>query len=180
MNFRQQRYRAFPLFFRIGRMRCYLGAVPQPSLLQRSPCRTSSFFPSFPTSLPKRCNFVTRIYWLRGFFLADRTQYGFRIIRAFAAVLGPTSSCGKPVKALDFAGLFLVSTSETSSARLRKREVIEGTTGIRTRDVQFGNHVFSDYGAQKVTSFTAGREHSIKQSGLKLILPLGERYRDCP
>jgi len=54
----------------------------------------------------------------------------FGLLGPFAAVLGPTSSCGKPVKALDFAGLFLVSTSETSSAGLRKREVIEGTTGI--------------------------------------------------
>jgi hypothetical protein len=150
MNFRQQRYRAFPLFFCIGRMRCYLGAVPQPSLLQRSPVRTSSFFPSFPTSLPKRCNFVTRIYRLRGFFLANRTRYGFfGLLGPFAAVLGPTSSCGKPVKALDFAGLFLVSTSETSSAGLRKREVIEGTTGIEPVTFSLGITYFGTMARRK-------------------------------
>lgn len=38
-----------------------------------------------------------------GFFLADRTRSGFSgLLRPLAAVLGPTLSCGKPVKVLDF------------------------------------------------------------------------------
>jgi hypothetical protein len=80
----------------------------------------------------------------------DRTRYGFfGLLGPFAAVLGPTSSCGKPVKALDFAGLFLVSTSETSSARLRKREVIDGTTGIEPVTSSLGITYFQTMARRK-------------------------------
>jgi hypothetical protein len=61
-----------------------------------------SILPNVPSEASQ---IVTRIYWLRGFFLADRTRSGFLgLLGPFAAVLGPTSSCGKPVKVLDFAG----------------------------------------------------------------------------
>jgi len=48
-----------------------------------------------PMCIPKRCNFVMRVYWFHSFFSTDRIRSGFSgLLRSFSTFSGSTSFSG--------------------------------------------------------------------------------------